>query len=173
MPNKQVSAHRRPRAAALALALVLAMLTPAPGHAGCDCGPDFCQDDARIAAALKAKKQSLAAAGYPDRLVGLLDVGQQCVARITRSPDAFTMLLVESPGHSTTFPWSADDEARARRKVLSGELARYWIYNARNAFSCCKQKKYDAQPDYNATDDVSAATAIKCVKSGADVSCTR
>jgi hypothetical protein len=128
----------------------------------CTCGPDFCQDDSRVAATLAAKKGSLRASGFPDRLIALIDRGDQCVARITRSPDIFTMWVIDSKDAKQTVPWSADNERNAMNKVRSGELKRFWIYNARRAFSCCNQPNYDQRPDYDREDDVSAATAIKC-----------
>lgn len=155
------------------LALSITCLGVGAARADCACGPDFCQNDARISATLAAKKQSLGAAGYPSRLTSLLDVGQQCYARITRAPDIFTMLIVDPNGNSQTVPWSTDDETIANNHLLNGSINRYWIFNARRAFSCCNQPNYDAQSDYDSTDDVNTLTAIKCTKSGTQVSCTR
>jgi hypothetical protein len=130
--------------------------------AACTCGPDFCQDDPRVPATLAEKKASLRASGYPDRLIALIDRGDQCVARITRSPDIFTMWVIYSNDAKQTVPWSADNERNAMNKVRSGDLKRFWTYNARHAFSCCSQPNYDQRPDYDREDDVSAGTAIKC-----------
>lgn len=133
--------------------------------AGCACGPDYCQDDTRIAAALAAKKNSLAAAGYPPRLLALLDVGTQCYARIHQAPDAFTMLIVSPNGDSQTVPWSDDDVRIANADLASGKISRYWIFNARRAFACCGEASYQDRPDYNSADDVNTSTAIKCTQS--------
>jgi hypothetical protein len=138
------------------------MIAVTAARAACSCGPDFCQDDPRVPATLAGKEASLRASGYPDRLISLIDRGDQCVARITRSPDIFTMWVIDSKDAKQTVPWSADNERNAMNKVRSGELKRFWIYNARRAFSCCNQPNYDQRPDYDRGDDVSAATAIKC-----------
>ncbi|SFU14101.1 hypothetical protein SAMN05518861_1152 [Mesorhizobium sp. YR577] len=111
---------------------------------------------------LAAKKKSLAKE-YPARLVGLIEIGDQCVARITRSPDIFTMWLVGDDGSKRTLPWSQDSEDRANKDP---DLKRFWIYNTQRAFSCCGQLSYDQQPDYDSTDDVNMSTAILC-KNGA------
>lgn len=133
-------------------------------RAACTCGPDFCQDDSRVASTLAAKKASLRASGYPNRLIVLIDRGDQCVARITRSPDIFTMWVIDANDAKLSVPWSAENERNAMNKVRSGELKRFWIFNAQRAFSCCKQPNYDQRSDYDKEDDVSAATAIKCTK---------
>jgi hypothetical protein len=130
--------------------------------AACTCGPDFCQDDSRVAAKLAEKKASLRASGFPDRLIALIDRDDQCVARITRSPDIFTMWVIDSNNAKQTVPWSAVKERNAMNQIRSGDVKRFWIYNARRAFSCCTQPNYDQRSDFDREDDVSAATAIKC-----------
>lgn len=88
----------------LRLSMVIALVTmclPMAGRtllADCSCGPDFCQGDPRIPGLLTSKKKSLASQGYPPRLVNLLDIGDQCVARISQSPDAFSMWLIYPNG---------------------------------------------------------------------------
>lgn len=72
-------------------AAALALLWPSIAYADCNCGPDFCQDDPRIPQTLSKKKAALGAE-YPDRLIALLDKGNQCVARIERSPDGFSLV---------------------------------------------------------------------------------
>ncbi|MER2266136.1 hypothetical protein [Methylobacterium oxalidis] len=141
---------------------VVALLAAGPGYAACDCGPDFCADDPRIAGSLAAKKQRMSQE-YPARLVSLLDRGTQCVARIERSPDIFTLVLV-APEGNRTLPWSGGDENRAQAKLNSGELSRYWIVHGRRAFSCCGEPRHDEMSDYDATDDVNASRAIRCVR---------
>lgn len=150
----------------VSLAMLLGPIAMIPAWAACSCGPDFCQDDARIPGALSQKKQSLRASGYPERLVALLDRGDQCYARITRAPDIFTILTVEPNGDKQTVPWDADNERIAKNKLASGQLSRFWTYNARRAFSCCGQPNYDQRPDYDATDDVNTSTALKCSAPG-------
>jgi hypothetical protein len=71
------------------------------GARACNSGPDFCTDDPRIPAALTAKKRNLADHGYAARLVGLLDIGVQCVARIEREPDGFRLIDVRDDSHLT------------------------------------------------------------------------
>jgi hypothetical protein len=142
-----------------------AHLQPALAQA-CNCGPDFCQNDNRVATKLAQKKQALSNE-YPAKLVALLDRGQQCVARIERSPDAFTIGLVHANDNKETVSWSAENQANAMKQVQSGSLKRFWIYNARRAFSCCGQPPYDQMNDYDKNDDVNTSLAIKCDKNNA------
>lgn len=134
--------------------------------AQCQCGPDFCQSDPRVGLALQAKKAALESDGYPERLISLIDVGDQCVARIRRSPDIFTMWLVFADGTKQTVPWSQEDESRAKQDVEDGILRRFWIYSTSRAFSCCGEPSYDRRSDYDAEDDVNTSTAILCKKGG-------
>jgi hypothetical protein len=122
--------------------------------AACSCGPDFCQDDPRVPNALRAKKQELRDAGYPDRLVTLIDRGDQCIARISRAPVSFTMWIIHPDGNKETVPWSMENERNGMNKVRSGEIKRFWISNARQAFSCCGQPRYDQRPDYDSADEL-------------------
>jgi hypothetical protein len=98
-----------------------ATLLALAAHAACNSGPDFCQDDPRIAAKLLAKKQTLARE-YPARLVALLDRGQQCVARIDRSPDIFTLWIVRSDNAKHgSLVLGESDERHARGEVRRAE----------------------------------------------------
>jgi len=171
--NTDSNSSTRRDGAILPLIVSALVASTISAFATCACGPDFCQNDARIAAALSAKKKSLSGHGYPARLVSLLDVGDQCYARITRSPDIFTMLLVAPNGDKQTLPWSSDDESIAKADLASGKIKRYWIFNARNDFSCCGQKPYQQRPDYDSADDVNSSTAIKCELSQGKASCTK
>lgn len=135
--------------------------------AACNSGPDYCSDDPRIPAALAEKKQRLAQE-YPARLVQLIDRGVQCVARIKRSPDAFTILAVRPNGDSETLLWGQDNEDAGKKEIAAGGLKHFWIVNARNAFECDGEKPYNERPDYNAADDVNTSLAIKCTASGCD-----
>jgi hypothetical protein len=146
------------------LGIALVLFATRPAISDCGCGPDFCQNDPRITKALAEKKSRLSAAGFPARLTGLLDVGDQCYARITRSPDNFTLWLVQADGNKVTASWNADDEARAKAQLASGQLKRFWIFNTAHAFSCCGQPSYDRRSDYNSGDDVNTSTAILCDK---------
>ena len=111
-----------------ALLLLAAMAMPAASAmAACACGPDFCTDDPRIAGLLASKKAALAR-DYPARLVALLDRGPQCVARVERSPDIFTLLVVHNNNDKETVPWSAENQKNVMTKVNAGELNRFWIY---------------------------------------------
>lgn len=140
-------------------------LSPGSAVARCSCGPDFCQGDSRIAQRLRDKKARLKTSGYPSRLVSLVDRGEQCVARIDRSPDIFTLLIIHTNGDKETVPWDETNERNVARKVASGELARYWIVHGRRAFSCCEQPSYEQMPDYDEDDDVNTSLAIMCTKS--------
>jgi hypothetical protein len=62
--------------------------------------------------------------------VNLLDIGDQCFARISRSPDVFSLWLIFSNGSKQTTPWSTDNQANGMKKVASGEIARFWIVHA-------------------------------------------
>src|SRR3954447_4187903 len=107
------------------LALLLAASAGKAARAGCGCGPDFCKDDARVDVAFAAKRKSLKADGYPERLLALFDRASRCVACAERAPDAFTILLVESSGDNRTQLWTAEDEDRAKSAVQAGELKSY------------------------------------------------
>jgi hypothetical protein len=144
--------------------LLMASQFQAANAQTCNCGPDFCQGDGRIAAKL-AEKKRLLSREYPANLVALLDRGQQCVARIERSPDAFTMWIIHSDNSKETVPWSAQNQANAMQKVRSAEIKRFWIYNAKHAFSCRSQPQYNQMTDYDQEDDVNASMAIKCDRS--------
>ncbi|MEJ1157318.1 hypothetical protein [Prosthecomicrobium sp. N25] len=141
--------------------LMLLVASMQPVAAACSCGPDFCTDDPRIPAALRAKKAALAKE-YPARLVALLDRGTQCVARIERGPDGFSLVLVQKNGDKQSVAWTEDDERIAKTQLASGTLGHYWIVHSRRAFACCGEPAYDARPDYDARDDVNASLAIRC-----------
>jgi hypothetical protein len=130
----------------------------------CDSGPDFCTDDPRIAAALAEKKADLLKE-YPQRLVGLLDRGVQCVARIQQSPDGFSFVIVRGGGDIDVLTWSQDNEDAAKAEIAAGTVDHFWIVNSRRAFSCDGQPPYNEQPDYDADDDVNTSLAIKCESS--------
>ncbi len=132
--------------------------------AACNSGPDFCTDDPRIPAALAAKKASLLKE-YPQRLVSLLDRGVQCIARIERSPTAFTMVVVKD-GSIETLLWDQENENAGKAEIAAGTIKRFWIVHARNAFSCDGQPSYEQQGDYDANDDVNTSLAIKCDRAG-------
>lgn len=144
------------------LLLILLAASSGPSLA-CDSGPDFCTDDPRIGPALAAKKAELLKY-YPQRLVDLLDRGVQCVARIERSPDAFSLVIV-SKDMTQSVSWSAEDEQLAKDK-LGKDVKRFWIVNTRRAFSCDGQPPYNEQADYDSVDDVNASLAIKCEAGG-------
>jgi hypothetical protein len=131
----------------------------------CDSGPDYCTDDPRIAGLLTKKKKDLSKE-YPARLVALLDLGVQCVARINQEPSAFGFVFVKPNGDKEAFTWSQDNEDIAKNELKSGVIKRFWIVNSRRAFSCYGQPTYDNQADYNADDDVNTSLAIKCGDGG-------
>lgn len=132
--------------------------------ASCNSGPDYCTDDPRIPTLLAAKKKNLKAE-FPDRLIVLLDRGVQCVARIQQSPNNFKMVVVKDGG-SEEVSWDQDNENAGKAEIIAGTVKRFWIVNARRAFSCDGQPTYDQQSDYDSTDDVNTSLAIKCDSSG-------
>src|SRR5271170_4966786 len=75
-----------------------------PARAMCNSGPDYCTDDPRIPGELAAKKERLSGE-YPPRLIGLLDRGVQCIARIETAPDGFSMVLIKADGSIEVIAW--------------------------------------------------------------------
>lgn len=136
-----------------------------PAAAACNSGPDFCTDDPRIAVALEKKKQTLRKE-YPERLVALLDRGVQCVARIERSPNAFTMWIVRPGDTRESVLWSLENEAAAKKEIAGGIVLHFWIVDAQRAFACDGEKPYHQRSDYDKTDDVNTSLAILCDKNG-------
>ena len=61
--------------------------------------------------------------------------------------------------------WSAENEQLAKDK-LGKDVKRFWIVNARRAFSCDGQPPYNEQADYDSVDDVNASLAIRCESGG-------
>lgn len=149
------------RTSCLAALVGLVCFAAGPVAAACSSGPDYCTDDPRIPAALKAKKERLLK-DYPERLVSLLDRGVQCVARIRTSPDGFFIIDVE-PGKAVLgLPWSQDVEKVSRKRLQKGEITHYWLVNARTAFQCDGEPEYESRPDHIAAEDVTADLAIRC-----------
>lgn len=130
---------------------------------GCDSGPDYCTDDQRIPGLLKEKKDRLSAE-YPKKLVDLIDLGVQCVARIQQSPDGFSILEISKRGDALSLPWAEDTEDVSKSRLKNGEIVRYWLMNTRHAFQCDGEKPYDERADYDASDDINTSLALKCAK---------
>lgn len=84
------------------------------------------------------------------------------VARINQSPDAFTIIEVSSNGDWQTVPWDADAERISKTRLSDGTISHFWMVNARRAFACDGQPKYDERSDYIADEDVNADLAIRC-----------
>lgn len=156
---------------AMALAAWLARTAVEPAHAACACGPDFCQDDGRVAGALAAKRRALAKAGYPERLLRLFDRAPRCVAAAERAPDGFTLLRVAANGDKDARAWSQAAEDAARADLLAGTLRSYHVMNVRHALSCCQEPCYADRPDYDRDLDLNTDAAISCWKSGTAASC--
>lgn len=152
---------------------VLAVALSASAARACDAGPNYCTDDPRIPAALAAKKQELIQQGYPTRLVNLLDIGVQCVARIDTEPSGFRVIDVAADGSKTDVPWDVDEERIAMNNLTSGRSVRYWIVNSRHAFSCAGQLPFDQQSDYVAADDLNSSAAIECTLNDGSARCSR
>src|SRR5437773_11782722 len=79
-------------------AALLCIAAPARAIECPPCGPEYCLDDPEYLDALGAKKKTLVAAGYPPRLVALLDGGSPCVACVESAPDGFTVVIVNKGG---------------------------------------------------------------------------
>src|SRR3954451_19356962 len=76
----------------IAFAFGAAMVSTA-SWADCGCGPLYCKNDPTFPAAFAKKKAALSHAGYPNRLIALLDKGGQCLVCVGNgSPDVFTLL---------------------------------------------------------------------------------
>ena len=132
--------------------------------AACSSGPDFCQDDPRIPAALAAKKKSIITSGFPKKYADLLDKGSKCVAKIERAPEIISHLVVESDGSKQTMAWEEVNHKNLLKGLENGSVARFWIMNARQAMSCDGEPNYDQMPDYDAEDNINTTQAIKCTK---------
>jgi hypothetical protein len=152
---------------------VYTLMLVAAVAAGADCppcGPDFCHGDSRYPTLLAAKKQQLKNSGYPDDLVALLDRDGECVARIERAPDGFSIKIISSAG-STTRSWTKDEERIARDNLLTGKVDRFYKFNAARALACCGDKQPEDRPDWEPTDGVSRGQTIVCRKVGDAVQC--
>lgn len=154
----------------IALTFVALMLFVSAGGP-CTCGPDYCKDDPRYLPALNKKKDQMRKAGYPERLIALLDRDGTCYARVQQSPDVFTVKVVYADGSSSTVPWSADEEQRAKRQVLSGALREYYEFNVSRAFSCCGEPKYNERDDWDPNKDMNLRLVLACRKNAGDVTC--
>lgn len=130
----------------------------------CNCGPDFCLNDPRYPSVLEDKRATLRNS-YPERLVALLDRGGKCVARLERAPDGFSIMEHRSDASILVSTWTKDAEDEARKGVQDGRLRAFYLFNGRNAFSCCEEAEYSDRPDYDATLDLSRSLAIKCDES--------
>jgi hypothetical protein len=145
----------------------------AVGRSALACEPDYCTDDSRIPDALSAKKQHLLNDGFPMRLIQLLDIGNQCIARINLEQDGFTVIDVQDEQNKLLIAWTEDEERIAKRNVSEGKSLRYWIVNQRQAFQCDGDPPFNQRTDYNAADDVNADGAIECLPVRGDVTCTK
>ena len=133
--------------------------------AACSSGPDFCQNDPRIPAALAAKKKSIVKNGFPQKYADLLDNGSRCVAKIDRAPDIISHLVIEADGSKQTLAWEKVNHNNLLKGLENGSIQRFWIINARRALSCDGEPNYDQMSDYDVEDDINTTQAIKCTKS--------
>jgi hypothetical protein len=162
----------------LTLGFLAAVLAASPGPSSAiecpPCGPLYCKNDPAFPAALKSKKDQLAKAGYPAKFIALLDKGGHCLVCVgSGSPDVFTVLAVKPNGDNRTILWDEDNERIAQNQIKSGELAAYYVYNARKACTCCQELKAEERSDYDAQLGLNRNTAIKCVKgAGGTVACS-
>ena len=141
----------------------------------CKCGPDFCHKDSRYSKALAAKKDSMRRSDehYPEELISLMDLDGECLARVERAPDIFTIKMVNPDGSWSTIPWTKHDEDLAKQEVASGKLREFYEFNVSKAFSCCGDPKFNERPDWDDKLELNFGLAIKCAKSGGTVSCSR
>jgi hypothetical protein len=137
----------------------------------CGCGPDYCKGDSRYASKLTAKKNAMKNAGYPSDLLALMDRDGACVARVEQAPDGFSLMTVDPQGAKTILNWAKDQEDVARKQLVGGELKAYYKFNVRKRFACCGDPKAEDAGDWDSTDELSTGIAIKCTKSGGNVSC--
>jgi hypothetical protein len=152
----------------IAFAFGAAMVSTAT-WADCGCGPLYCKNDPTFPAALAKKKKALSSAGYPDRLIALLDKGGQCLVCVgSGSPDIFTLLPPTKNDQGQVVlnpvPWDEDNERIANDHLRSGEIKSYYIYNIRKACTCCGEPKAENRDDYDSDLELNRNTSLKCVK---------
>ena len=128
------------------------------------CGPLYCQNDPHFSDALQAKKSAMSRAGYPNRLIVLLDEGGQCFVCVgSGSPDIFSLLPVDG-NVLNLVPWDENNERIAKARLGADEIKSYYIYNTRKACTCCGEPKAEQRSDCNSELDLNRDTAIKCVR---------
>lgn len=144
--------------------LVLAASVAIPIVADCPpCGPLYCIDTSDYQTALAQKKEALAKAGYPQRLVTLFDRLDHCKGCIDTSPDGFNLFAVANDGSIEIRAWSRADETSDAKAVVSGTSKACYVIIARRACACCKQPKYGDRPDYDATLDLNKKATLECL----------
>ena len=124
------------------------------------CGPLYCIDAAAADREREAKKAQLRAAGYPERLLNLLDQ-YKCVACIRYAPDSFTILIEFAPGHLPSsggqpwthmaYRWTPQEEALARKELREGTIQSFYLMNAMTACACCGEADPAQRADYDAS----------------------
>lgn len=122
------------------------------------CGPLYCKNKAAADQEREAKKASMRASGFPERLLSLLDQ-YQCVACIRFAPDSFTIMIEYEPGTgpssggqtwtSVSYRWSAQEEALARKELREGKIKAFYIMNSRTACRCCDDPDPRTRSDWN------------------------
>jgi len=141
----------------------------------CNCGPDFCHNDPRYSKALAKKKGEMRKSQehYPEELIALMDLDGECLARVERAPDVFTLKMVKPDASWSTIPWTKRDEDIAKQEVTNGQLREFYEFNVSKAFKCCDDRKFDERPDWDASLELNLRLTIKCAKVGSSVSCAR
>ena len=155
--------------AMVCVALIVAALPSTPSRAACGCGPLYCTNDPSFPAALASKKAALSRAGYTDQMIGLLDKGGQCLVCVGNgSPGLFTLLAPSKnyQGQTVLDPvvWDRDNERVANDRLRSDEIKSYYVYNFRQACTCCGEPKATERDDYDRDLELNRNTALKCVK---------
>jgi hypothetical protein len=160
--NKTAEQPARRYMAALALLVPwLAFLLPA--RADCPpCGPLYCKDTSQYSAVLASKKRSLAASGYPGRMIAILDRVGHCEGCISTGPDGFSLFTATPDGKIRIDGWDADNERIGANQKKSGTLKSCFVIYVRHACPCCKDAKFDQRSDYDATLDLNTDMAIPC-----------
>ena len=130
------------------------------GKAACDCGPDFCRDDGRVAAAFDSKRQVLAEHGYPKRLIDLFDLPPRCVAAAERAPDTFSLMHVARNEDKDIREWSVEAEAAAALDLKASNISSYHILNVRHSFACCGDPHFSQRSDNDRLLDLNTDAAI-------------
>lgn len=153
------------------LAIAVNLVWSLSAAADCSCGPLYCLGAPDFPTQLAAKKASLAQEGAPPRLTALLNQDGQCPGCLDGAPDGFTILNVLPNGDNYTVPWDETNESISHKKVDSGELSVYYIFNSRKSCACCGEQRPEDRADYDSELGLNRNSAIVCHGSAPTASC--